>query len=146
MSNPSALTKKWVPGTWAKYGEPYDNYAFYSLYGWRVNPPNKYPQSTFNTPYDIKMRDCNIGCGNFQQDKEKCLEDCHLQSVKYAVKKDHERKKQDTLQHGCLENLNNSHGMVENYSNVSRSLPSHTSPRFRSYDSDHWLSRFCFYR
>lgn len=141
MSNPSELTKKWAPGTWDKYGEPYGDYAFYSLYGWRVNPPNKYPQSTFNTPYDVNMRKCNMGCDGFE-DKGKCLEDCHLQSVSYAVKKDREQKShQDRIR--CLEDPSQ---IIEKYSNVSRSLPSHTSPRYRSYGPDHFLSRFCFYR
>ena len=34
----------------------------YSLYGWRAGPPLFYPQNTFNTPYDITMRNCTIWC------------------------------------------------------------------------------------
>lgn len=142
MSNPSELTNKWVPGAWNKYEEPYDNYAFYSLYGWRVNPPNEYPQSTFNTPYDVNMRECSTTC-NRSHYKEECLEDCHLRSVSYAVKKDRDRLFKDPSDTSIKEDHLHE---IEKYSNVSRSLPSHTSPRFRFYKPDRDLKRFCFYR
>lgn len=39
--------------------------TFYSLYGWRTNPPLKYPQSTINTPYDKAMDAC-VSSNNLQ--------------------------------------------------------------------------------
>ena len=49
---------------------------FYSLYGWRTNPPFKYPQSTIDTPYDETMEQC-VESNRFQlhepgQWQEKC--------------------------------------------------------------------------
>ena len=140
MTNPLTLTKKWAHGSWNKYEYPYQDYSFYSLYGWRVNPPNKYPQNTFNTPFDSKMRECGLKC-NRSHDKGNCLEKCKMEAVKYTQKyvQYHGEVYDDKIR--CLQNP-----IIEKYSNVSRSLPSHTSPRYRSYDCGEEMAPFCFYR
>lgn len=99
-------------------------YGYYSLYGWRVDPPPNYPQQILDTPYNRKMNACVNGCFSFR-DQEKCLMDCHLHTVKTIF--DEERSKR-----------------IEKFSNVTRSLPSHTSPRYRF--SSEELAPFCFYR
>ena len=134
MANPAALTRKWAPGMLNNYGEPYQDYSFYSLYGWRVTPPPWYPQDTFNTPFDIKMEGCDLRCSDSSHDSGACLERCHLQAVKYAVKESRRRKS------------SSSKPTRENFSNVTRSVPAHTSPRYRSYSGGQEMAPFCFYR
>ncbi len=61
-------------------GTSYVNYPYYSLYGWRTNPPNKYPQSTINTPFDVTMRECTPWC-NQTQDPKQCQNICRLKAT-----------------------------------------------------------------
>ena len=148
MLSPSQLTQKWAPGLAGDYEEPYENYAFYSLYGWRVHPPIGYPQNTFNTPFDLKSRECGLMCHNSDNHSD-CLEKCQLNAVKYTVSKSSSH--QDKIR--CLHDPSNKKSYIsgddsnsEKFSYVTRTLPSHTSTRFRSYPPGHHLTSFCFYR
>lgn len=52
-------------------------YAYYSMYGWRTNPPPNYPQSTFNTPFNKVMNVCTPVCSNVNDRYPKyCLSEC----------------------------------------------------------------------
>lgn len=55
-----------------------DNYAFYSMYGWRMNPPVDYPQPTINTVYDEAIRNCNCSPAG---GNEACLSKCRFQAL-----------------------------------------------------------------
>ena len=107
------------------YGSPGSEYDYYSLYGWRTNPPNEYPQKTINTPYDISMRECSSKCRSGL-----CLEECHRASLKIAISKSPSPESGGSG--------------IEGYSEYTRSLPSHTSPRYRL--SSEEVAPFCFYR
>lgn len=60
------------------FQEP-DNYAFYSMYGWRTTPPNQFPQKTIGTAYDKAIRNCI--CKPFE-DNEDCIERCRFRALR----------------------------------------------------------------
>jgi len=119
------------------YKNPQSEYSYYSLYGWRVNPPYEYPQKTINTPYDTIMRNCSAFCNNRPLGRD-CLEDCRLKALDLAINnsKFFPSEKQLEKERGTVS--------IENYSEVTRSLPSHTSPMYRSLKDE--TKPFCFYR
>jgi hypothetical protein len=55
-----------------------DNYAFYSMYGWRMNPPVQYPQKTIGTAYNKAIENCLCSP---QEGNEKCLEKCRFKAI-----------------------------------------------------------------
>jgi hypothetical protein len=55
-----------------------DNYAFYSMYGWRMNPPVQYPQQTIGTAYNKAMDECFCAP---QEGNENCLEKCRFRAL-----------------------------------------------------------------
>ena len=56
-----------------------DNYAFYSMYGWRMNPPVQYPQKTIGTAYNKAIEDCFCAP---QEGNEDCLQKCRFRALK----------------------------------------------------------------
>lgn len=55
-----------------------DNYAFFSMYGWRVNPPYEYPQKTINTVYNKAIQNCRCWP---EEGNESCLSKCRLDAL-----------------------------------------------------------------
>lgn len=65
----------WPEGS---FQEP-DNYGFYSMYGWRTNPPYQFPQKTIGTAYDEAIRKCI--CEPLE-DNQDCLQRCRFSALK----------------------------------------------------------------
>jgi hypothetical protein len=62
------------------------NQDYYSLYGWRVRPPYKYPQNTFNTIYDQLSNKCGRECHSLQhKQKRNCLAKCAINAAKSSL-------------------------------------------------------------
>ena len=61
-------------------GTSYSDYGYWSLYGWRTQPPPNYPQKVVNTPFDETMRDCAPTCYGRETRGEiwRCLTDCAM--------------------------------------------------------------------
>jgi hypothetical protein len=62
-------------------GISYTDYDYWSMYGWREDPPFEYPQNTINTPYDVEMNECSEWC-NDTRNRRECLIKCQFQALK----------------------------------------------------------------
>jgi len=94
-----------------------NNKSFYSLFGWRTQPPNKYPQNTFNTPYDKLSRECSRKC-YYQTGKNRrnCLVRCAIGAIEKAISREN---------FGILRgNFNYSHGHERNVATQGTNDPS----------------------
>lgn len=146
-------------------GVSYTNYDFWSLYGWRTNPPPGYPQETLVTPFNTTMNECQNWCNNVDNPEE-CLRKCRFAALKasgyhptndqlynpptidsLSIAKEVKNSKEEYC--GCSGGEIQTYSQ-ENYSPVSRSLPSHTAPQFRrSLELPPDIEKesgFCFYR
>jgi len=110
----------WVPGY-----PPYSENLFYSLYGWRTNPPYQYPQQTINTPFDVTMRNCTGWC-NRSPDPKRCLNMCRLSASQAQ---------------GTLMDVSPPKGSVEEFE-YSHGVPASPRHRFTGGNSD---DQSCFY-
>ena len=110
----------------------------YSLYGWRTNPPPNYPQNTFNTPYDVVMRNCGRWC-NQTQDPRECQSNCRKMALRaegigrgFPPTAGHVDALTRSLSLPAAPGPGVSHGDiidVEPYSPFVRGSPSHILPR-----------------
>lgn len=148
-----------------KYTEPkidagvsYTDYNFWSLYGWRTNPPPGYPQETLVTPYNTTMNECQNWCNNTGNPGD-CLRKCHFAALQSAGFHPTTDQLYNPTTIGELtprplaeKSLPYS---IETYSPVNRSNPSHTSPSYRESQDGEFKelppdrevnSGFCFYR